>query len=123
MIARVLWLRRQLRGHEQWSEATLHEHQRRRLTEPRQFALARSRFYQDFHRGLDRAPLGELPVITKATVMDNFHLISTDPAARPGRPTGLPGYAAQQSAVPRQVLGVGDLGQLWAQQHHPGQRP
>ncbi len=82
MIARVLWLRRGLRGHEQWSETTLREHQRRRLTELRKFALACSRFYRDFHRGLDRAPLGELPVITKATVMDNFDLISTDPAVR-----------------------------------------
>jgi hypothetical protein len=38
MIARVLWLRRGLCGHERWSEATLREHQRRRLTELRQFA-------------------------------------------------------------------------------------
>lgn len=82
MIARVLWLRRELRGHQGWSQAGLREHQRRRLADLRQFAVAHSCFYRDFHRGLDRAPLGELPVSTKATVMDNFDQISTDPAVR-----------------------------------------
>ncbi len=82
MIARVLWLRRGLRGHERWSRAQLEAHQRREAATLRAFAAERSPFYRDFHRGLDRAPLGELPVITKATVMDNFDQISTDPAVR-----------------------------------------
>jgi phenylacetate-CoA ligase len=82
MIARVLWLRRGLRGHERWSHAQLEAHQRRELAALRAFTAEHSPFYQTFHRGLGRAPLGDLPVITKATVMDNFDQISTDPAVR-----------------------------------------
>src|SRR6266536_1205424 len=82
MIARVLWLRRGLRGHQRWSRAQLEAHQRREAATLRAFAAERSPFYRDFHHGLGHAPLGELPVITKATVMDNFDQISTDPAVR-----------------------------------------
>lgn len=82
MIARVLWLRRGLRGHERWTLAQLEAHQRRELAALRAFAAERSPFYRDLHRGLDHAPLGELPVVSKATVMDNFDQFSTDPAVR-----------------------------------------
>jgi phenylacetate-CoA ligase len=82
MISRVLWLRRTLRRQERWSEQELREHQRRELATLRAFAYARSPFYRRFHGGLDRAPLGELPVLTKATLMDSFDQISTDPVVR-----------------------------------------
>jgi hypothetical protein len=38
MIARVLWLRRGLRGHERWTQAQLEAHQRRELAALRAFA-------------------------------------------------------------------------------------
>lgn len=82
MIGRVLWVRRRLRQRERWTERQLHEHQRRELATLRGFASARSPFYRRFHAGLDAAPLGELPVLTKAMLMDNFDQISTDPAVR-----------------------------------------
>jgi putative adenylate-forming enzyme len=82
MIARVLWLRRALRGRERWSRARLDAHQRRELAALRAFAADRSPFYRRFHAGLQRAPLGELPVLTKATLMDNFDQLATDPAVR-----------------------------------------
>lgn len=82
MVARVLWLRRTLRQRERWTEPQLREYQRRELTRLREFAYARSPFYQRFHKGLEGAPLGEVPVLTKATLMDNFDQISTDPAVR-----------------------------------------
>jgi phenylacetate-CoA ligase len=82
VIARVLWLRRRLRARERWSQPRLREHQQRELRTLRAFASGRSAFYRDFHRGLDRAPLGELPVLTKATLMDNFDRLSTDPVVR-----------------------------------------
>lgn len=82
MIARVLWLRRALRARERWNRSQLQEHQRRELATLRLFASARSPFYRRFHAGLDDAPLGALPVLTKATLMDNFDQISTDPAVR-----------------------------------------
>ncbi len=46
------------------------------------FASARSPFYRRLYAELDDAPLAALPVLTKATLMDNFDQISTDPAVR-----------------------------------------
>jgi phenylacetate-CoA ligase len=44
----------------------------------RQFAYEGSPFYRRFHHGLESAPLAELPVLTKAVLMDHFDEISTD---------------------------------------------
>jgi phenylacetate-CoA ligase len=82
MIARVLWLRRTLRGRERWSRAELEEHQRRQLAALRAFASARSPFYRRWHRGLARAPLADLPGLTKAVLMDKADQLATDPAVR-----------------------------------------
>jgi hypothetical protein len=48
-------------------------------------AAARSRlrhspFYQRFHAGRTDRPLHELPVLTKAMVMEHFDQLVTDPA-------------------------------------------
>jgi len=77
MIARVLWLRRALRERDRWTAQQLREHQSRELTTLRGFASARSPFYRRLYAGL-----GDLPVLTKATLMDNFDQISTDPTVR-----------------------------------------
>jgi phenylacetate-coenzyme A ligase PaaK-like adenylate-forming protein len=82
MIARVLWYRRLLRGHERWSRETLLADQQRQLAALRGFAVARSPFYRRLYRGLDAAPLDALPVLTKADLMDHFDEIVTDPALR-----------------------------------------
>jgi len=47
----------------------------RRLLE---FARAASPFYAQFHRGLDGAPLNDLPILTKATMMEQFDELVTD---------------------------------------------
>jgi putative adenylate-forming enzyme len=82
LVARVLWRRRVLRRREHWTEAQISAHQRRELARLRDFALRRSAFYQQFHAGRQDAPLGDLPVLTKAVLMDNFDTIATDPALR-----------------------------------------
>ena len=82
MIARALRRRRELRRRELWSRTELLAHQQRELTTLRAWAFARSPFYRQLHRDLARAPLGELPVLTKAMLMDNFDQISTDPTLR-----------------------------------------
>lgn len=71
LAGRVRWTREQLSA---WKEQEF-----RRL---REFAHARSPFYRDFHRGLERAPLSELPVLTKGLLMENFDTLVTDPAVR-----------------------------------------
>jgi YHS domain-containing protein len=95
---------------ERWSERELREHQRREVAALRGFASARSPFHRRFHRGLGDAPLGELPVLAKATLLDNFDNISTDPAVRlawtcsPCRrtpPTSKPNRSPQQHVHPR----------------------
>jgi len=80
MIARVLWLRRVLRRRERWSRAQVEDYQRRKLAALRSHAVLRSPFYQRFHQGLRDRPLAELPVLTKATLLDHFDEITTDPA-------------------------------------------
>lgn len=82
LIARVLLRRGTLRRRERWTQAQVRDHQQRQLMTLRAFATTRSPFYQRFHHGLDGAPLDELPVLTKATLMDNFDELSTDPSLR-----------------------------------------
>ena len=79
---RVLWKRTMLERSCRWTRAELERHQARRLAALRAFALARSPFYQRFHRGLERAPLHALPVLTKAVMMENFDDLVTDRAIR-----------------------------------------
>jgi putative adenylate-forming enzyme len=78
MIARIMWMRRQLRLHENWAPEQLYKHQACDLARLRSFTVAHSPFYQRLHRGLTQAPLGELPVLTKAALMDNFDTIATN---------------------------------------------
>ena len=40
--------------------------------------LRRSPFYREFHRGLERRPLEELPILTKAQMMERFDDLVTD---------------------------------------------
>ena len=82
LLLRVLGARAELRSHDRWSPEELARHQARALAELRQFALERSPFYRDFHRGLASAPLEALPVLTKQTVMDRFDELVTDRAVR-----------------------------------------
>jgi putative adenylate-forming enzyme len=79
---RVLWKRRALeRGH-QWRRPALEVHQQQCVHELRGFAAERSPFYQHFHKGLHHRPLQELPILTKATLMENFDDVVTDRAIR-----------------------------------------
>ena len=77
---RVLWRRRSLERTCLWDRAALLRHQQDRLSALRRFARDRSPFYQRFHRGLEDRPLAELPVLTKALMMEHFNELVTDPA-------------------------------------------
>jgi putative adenylate-forming enzyme len=67
---------------ERWPRQRVQAYQQRRLQALREFARARSPFYRKFHHGLERAPLAELPVLTKAVMMENFDDLVTDRALR-----------------------------------------
>ena len=70
----------QLRRHERWTRPQLLAYQAKSLVRLREYAYARSPFYQRLHQGLFDRPLAELPVVTKATVMENFDELVTDRA-------------------------------------------
>lgn len=82
LLARILWRRRQLRGHEQCSRDRLLAFQSRRLEELRRFTIERSPYYRRIHQGLEDKPLNQLPVVTKSELMAHFDEAVTDGAVR-----------------------------------------
>jgi putative adenylate-forming enzyme len=81
-LLEVLRLRRRLRRRERWTRAELERHQQTELERLRRHAGERSAFYRRFHRGHESAPLHELPVLTKADLMEHFDELVVDPDVR-----------------------------------------
>jgi phenylacetate-coenzyme A ligase PaaK-like adenylate-forming protein len=79
---RLLFTIRELRKHEGWTSSQLEASQTEGLRRLREYAHAHSPFYQKFHRGLADRPLYELPVLTKAMLMEHFDELVTDPSIR-----------------------------------------
>ena len=82
MILRVLRALGKLRGRDRWSRQQVAAHQADALGRLRAHAYARSPFYRHSHAGLQDRPLHDLPVLTKATLMEHFDEIVTDRAVR-----------------------------------------
>ncbi len=82
LLARILWLRRRLRGRQRWTSEQLRSYQRESLVQLRSHAYRLSPFYRSFHRGLFDRPLEALPVLTKSMLMENFDRLVTDPAVK-----------------------------------------
>jgi phenylacetate-CoA ligase len=79
---RVLWKRAVQERSCRWSRAELESRQRESAAALRRFAIERSPFYQRFHRGMEHRPLTDLPILSKATMMENFDDLVTDRAIR-----------------------------------------
>ena len=79
---RVLWKRHALERACRWTRSELEHHQAQRLAALRRFSLEHSPFYRRFHRGLENRRLDELPVLTKAVMMEHFDDLVTDRAVR-----------------------------------------
>jgi len=73
-----LWKRALMRRRESWSREQLLDYQAEGLKKLREYAWARSPFYRNFHKGLERTPLADLPVLTKSQLIDHFDDIVTD---------------------------------------------
>ena len=82
MLLKTLRAIRQLRQHEGWTRSQLEAHQSQALRRLRDYAYAHSPFYQRFHGGLFARPLQELPVLTKAMLMEHFDEVVTDRSIR-----------------------------------------
>jgi putative adenylate-forming enzyme len=78
-VLRRYWM---LRRHDYWPRSRLIAHQAQALARLRAHAYAHSSFYRRFHAGLQAAPLRDLPVLTKAVLMEHFDEIVTDPTLR-----------------------------------------
>ena len=65
-----------------WTPQQLAAHQAQSVDRLRRYALERSPFYQTFHRGYEQRPLHELPILTKATMMEHFDELVTDRSVR-----------------------------------------
>jgi phenylacetate-CoA ligase len=111
VLLKTLRAIRQLRQHETWTRPQLEVYQSQALRRLRDYAYARSPFYQRFHHGLFDRPLRELPVLTKATLMAHFDDLVTDRSvhleSRPGPCRRAPGGPP----LPRPLLGGGHLRQ------------
>src|SRR5512147_842982 len=80
IMLKLLHTLEQLRKHESWTRQQLESYQAKALHDLRQYAYARSPFYQKFHKGLTSLPLHELPVLTKAMMMEHLDELVTDRA-------------------------------------------
>jgi len=80
VVLRVLGRRRAFRQRDRWTRAQLQAHQARALQQLRDHAYAHSLFYRRFHAGMSDRPLHQLPVLTKATLMEHFDELVTDPS-------------------------------------------
>src|SRR5512132_680057 len=78
IMLKLLHTLEQLRKHESWNRQQLESYQAEALVNLRQYAYKRSPFYQRFHKGLMDRPLQELPVLTKAMMMEHFDELVTD---------------------------------------------
>lgn len=81
-LVRLLRARAQMEARRAWSPERLAAHRADRLTILRAHAYANSPYYQTIHRGLERAPLSELPILTKGDLMARFDELVTDRAVR-----------------------------------------
>jgi phenylacetate-CoA ligase len=82
VLVNILTALRRLRQHEHWTRAELEAYQARSLRDLREYVYKSSPFYQQFHHGLIDRPLSELPVLTKAMMMEHFNDLVTDEAIR-----------------------------------------
>ncbi|MBZ5553469.1 MAG: hypothetical protein LAO21_12165 [Acidobacteriia bacterium] len=78
LVLSLLNWRRSLKRHERWNREQLESYQAQALNRLREFVYARSPFYQKFHQGLYRAPLRDLPILTKSLMMEHFDELVTD---------------------------------------------
>lgn len=88
----------QLRRHERWTRPQLEAYQAESLRRLRDYAYTHSPFYRQFHKGLEGRPLHELPILTKAMLMEHFDELVTDRALRLA---DVRAYAAQGEAGKR----------------------
>jgi phenylacetate-CoA ligase len=82
VVLRVLGHRHRLCQRDRWTPQQLQAYQAQALRQLREHAYAHSPFYRRLHAGRIDRPLHELPVLTKAMVMEHFDELVTDPTVK-----------------------------------------
>jgi phenylacetate-CoA ligase len=77
-LMRVVLVRRAQERSCRWTRPQLEQHQARSVAALRRYAYAHSPFYRDFHRSRETDALQQLPILTKATLMERFDDLVTD---------------------------------------------
>ncbi len=78
ILLQLIWEHRKLRRRDGWTRQQLEAHQFSQLRLLREYAYTHSPFYRRFHQGFLDRPLQELPVLTKAMMMEHFDELVTD---------------------------------------------
>jgi phenylacetate-CoA ligase len=84
-VGRALVQHRELERHDAWNFGQIQDLQRERLNRLLRHAVASSPFYRDLYGQTvpkDGVHMEDLPVVTKAMVMENFARVVTDPRLR-----------------------------------------
>jgi phenylacetate-CoA ligase len=81
-LLQVMRQRRRQDRSSRWTRERLEREQAGALAALRHFIAERSPFYRRFHAGLEGAPLAQLPILGKATMMEAFDELVTDRAIR-----------------------------------------
>ncbi|HUK02143.1 MAG TPA: AMP-binding protein [Steroidobacteraceae bacterium] len=81
-LVRIIRQRRIQERSGRWTRTRLQAHQQARLADLRRFVLRASPFYARFHKALEARPFGDLPVLSKATLMEEFDQLVTDRSLR-----------------------------------------
>lgn len=77
----------ELIARDRWTRQQVVKFQRRRLRELVAYGIAKSPYYRETlgpHVGRDELSLDRLPTLPKATLVEQFDRIVTDPRLRPG---------------------------------------
>jgi phenylacetate-CoA ligase len=82
LLLQVFATVRQARRRDRWALSRLEVYRADALRYLRQHTYAHSPFYQKCDQGLTDRPLQELPVLTKAIMMEHFDDLMTDRAIR-----------------------------------------
>ncbi|HPY34626.1 MAG TPA: hypothetical protein PKY32_02395 [Smithellaceae bacterium] len=84
-IIRALWILKELKKHERWTREKLANFQHQQLSLLISYAVNHSPFYKELYKNINiNQPiiLNDLPVINKATMMENFDRFVTDPSLK-----------------------------------------
>lgn len=82
ILIKALLKLKNLRKRDKWQRESIISYREEKLKGLREYAYKNSPFYQEFHKGFYDAPLSQLPVLTKSSMMQNFDRLVTDPVLR-----------------------------------------